>query len=109
MSAASAAAIELRSSSWPRLWPSRLNVASFLLVAPLLVFVLALIVVPTIMLLFRAIEDPVVSQTLPKSANALQHWSAASGPPSETAYASMGEELLRARKSGELGPLASRL
>jgi putative spermidine/putrescine transport system permease protein len=79
------------------------------MIAPLLVFVLVMVVAPTLMLLLRAVDDPLVARTLPRTTAALQDWSTAEGLPPEAAFEAIAVELHTARERGVLGTLSGRL
>lgn len=90
---------------------NRLN--AFFLTAPLLLFLLASFIVPIGMMLFRAVDDPVVGEALPRTVAALEQWDR-SDLPDEATYAALVEDLRTLRDSGTegramIGRLATRL
>ena len=54
------------------LFQKKLN--SFLLVTPLLLFIVVTFIFPIGDMLFRSVENQIVSQTLPKTVNSLNSW-----------------------------------
>lgn len=83
---------------------------AFLLVLPLLIFILVLFVVPIASMLTRSVDNPEVNSILPKTIIALQSWDASSGElPSEKVYETMALELLEAKKNGINGKVGKRL
>ena len=90
---------------------NRLN--AFFLTAPLLVFLLASFIVPIGMMLFRAVDDPIVGDALPRTVAALESWARAD-LPDEATYAAIVEDLRALRDGGTdgramIGRLATRL
>ncbi|MHA1600270.1 MAG: ABC transporter permease [Alphaproteobacteria bacterium] len=87
---------------------------AFLLTAPLLIMLLITLIVPIGFMLFRSVDDPVVGQAVPLTAQAIADWDAESGLPPEEAYAAIVTDLTRLRNSGTegkalIGRLATRL
>lgn len=78
------------------------------LVAPLGLFLMALFVIPIGVLLTHAFANPEVSQTLPRTLQALKSWDGRAAPPDQ-AYEALAEDLTRARTAGTTGELARRL
>jgi putative spermidine/putrescine transport system permease protein len=90
---------------------NRLN--AFFLTAPLLVFLLASFIVPIGMMLFRAVDDPIVGDALPRTVELLADWDRAD-LPAEATYAALVEDLRAMRDGGTdgramIGRLATRL
>jgi putative spermidine/putrescine transport system permease protein len=90
---------------------NRLN--AFFLTAPLLVFLLASFIVPIGMMLFRAVDDPIVGDALPRTVELLADWDRAD-LPAEATYAALVEDLRALRDGGTdgramIGRLATRL
>ncbi|MEL6316489.1 MAG: ABC transporter permease [Pseudomonadota bacterium] len=68
---------------------------AFMLVAPLLLFVLLSFIAPIADMLLRSVDNTIVPETLPKTVAALQEWDAASdGAPGEAVFAAMHADLL---------------
>ena len=83
------------------------RVRAFLLVAPLLAFVLLVFVGPVGLLLLRAVDNRAVSAALPQTAVAMAAWDGAGAPP-DTAWAAMVADL-RAAPSEVVADVAKRL
>lgn len=80
------------------------------LIAPLLVFVLLTFIAPIVDMLFRSVENQIVSETLPRTVIALQEWDPESGEaPGEAVYAAMAEDLQIAVEKKEHTRLGVRL
>ena len=80
---------------------------AFLLVAPLLAFLLITYTAPIVQMLVRSVMNPEVSESLPNTSSAIQDWDKAGLPP-EPVYAAMATDL---REGGRrtIGPVAARL
>ncbi len=82
---------------------------AFLLVAPLLVFILASFVVPIVaLLLYQGAYNDTYEARMPASTALLQQWDGVSEPTEEMA-AAMVADLAAARESKEIGKVASRV
>ena len=81
---------------------------AFSLTLPLLLFLALTFLVPIVVLLKRAIENPEVANALPRTAVALQGWNREGTPPAE-AYASLTRDLASLPDSADAGALARRL
>lgn len=81
---------------------------AFLLVAPLLAFLLFAFLIPIAGMLWRSVEDNELSQVLPRTVSAIKQWDG-KGLPDESAYAALAADLATAREAGTLGPAAKRL
>ncbi|MCV2882526.1 ABC transporter permease [Actibacterium sp. XHP0104] len=80
------------------------------LIAPLLIFVLLTFVAPIADMLFRSVENSIVSDTLPRTVLALKDWDAKSGElPDESVFAAMAEDLKIAEAEKKHITLAIRL
>ena len=77
-------------------------------VLPLLVFVSISFVLPIFDMLFRSVDNPVVSTYLPKTIEKLASWE---GPalPKEEVFETLARELLIAKKNRTVGKVAARL
>ena len=89
----------------------RLN--ALMLTAPLLIFLVASFIIPIAVMLFRAVDDPIVSEALPGTVEALASWDR-TDLPDEAAYAAVVEDLRALRDGGldgraMIGKLATRL
>jgi putative spermidine/putrescine transport system permease protein len=81
---------------------------AFSLTLPLLVFLALTFLVPIVVLLKRAIENPEVANALPRTAAALQGWNREGLPPAG-AYAALTRDLATLPDSADAGALARRL
>ena len=80
------------------------------LVAPALLFILLSFVWPIGMMLFRAVENSIVADTVPRTVAALAGWRAVGDEPPEAAvYAALGRDLRVAVKSKQHTRLGARL
>ena len=78
------------------------------LVLPLFVFVLFTFILPIFDMLFRSVDNPVVSRNLPVTLLELENWNG-KGSPNEAAFAAIAKELVTARENREMGKVATRL
>jgi putative spermidine/putrescine transport system permease protein len=78
------------------------------LTLPLLVFLLAVFIVPIGALLVRAVENPEVASTLNQTVAALDKWDRSSTPP-DVAYAALATDLANIAEQSDAGGLARRL
>ena len=78
------------------------------LVLPLGIFIFVTFMFPICLMLFRSVDNPVVSEGLPTTLSALEKWDG-KALPSEEAYAAMVADLIEARKENTIGKIASRL
>ena len=90
-----------RSQRMQRLW-------SFLLVAPLLLFILVSFIVPVFNMTLRGVENPQINSIMPRTAEALQSWDG-NGLPDESVYAALVADLKEGRRNKEIGKVATRL
>lgn len=86
----------------------RQRAAALALIAPLALFLAITFVMPIVALLARAVENPEVAATLPKTVAALVQWDRKE-PPTNLAYAALAEDLRVAKRQGNSGALAQRL
>ncbi len=71
------------------------KIRALLLVAPLLAFVLVTFLAPIADMLFRSVENQIVSETLPATVEALESWEAGSDTaPDEPVFAALYDDLL---------------
>ena len=88
----------------------RQKLRAFVLIAPLLVFVLLSFLAPIGDMLFRSVENQIVSETLPRTVKALADWDPASdAPPGEAAFRALGHDLVIAVERKTHTRLGSRL
>lgn len=79
-----------------------------LLVGPLALFLLAIFVIPIASLLTRAVDNPEVIETLPRTLRVLSHWDGRATPP-DAAFQALAEDLTQAKSTPAAGELARRL
>ncbi len=88
----------------------REKLRSFILIAPLLFFILLSFVAPIADMLFRSVENSIVSETLPKTVFALKSWDEKSGKlPEEPVFEALAADLKVAVKEKIHTRLGSRL
>lgn len=88
----------------------RQKIRALLLIAPLLVFVLVTFIAPIADMLFRSVENDIVSNTLPRTVVALEDWDSASGvSPDEAVFAALAADLAEAVKAKRHTQLGTRL
>jgi len=88
----------------------RQKLRALALIAPLLVFILITFIAPIADMLFRSVENEIVSNTLPKTVVELRDWQYASGQaPSEAVFAALAEDLQVAIAEKSHTRLGSRL
>ncbi|SFI78984.1 ABC transporter permease [Celeribacter neptunius] len=67
---------------------------ALMLIAPLLIFILVTFILPVADMLYRSVENQIVSETLPKTVVALESWDADSGEaPDEAVFAALAADL----------------
>ena len=81
---------------------------AFLLVAPLLLFILVSFIFPIVQMLWRSIDNPEVTDAIPQTAALLEDWNG-EGLPSEQVYAAFIEEISADGKRQEMGRMGARL
>ena len=75
----------------------RQELRAFLLVAPLLVFVLVTFIAPILDMLFRSVENEIVQETVPRVVAELEEWSPAEEElPSDSVFEAMMYDLVEA-------------
>ncbi len=87
---------------------TRKRIAALALIAPLAIFLMLTFVVPIASLLMRAVENPEVAATLPKTVQALAGWDR-KGVPADAAYVALAEDLAASKASNSTGALARRI
>ncbi len=88
----------------------RQKIRALMLIAPLLVFVVVTFIAPIADMLFRSVENDIVSNTLPRTVIALEDWDAASGvAPDEVVFAALAADLTEAVKAKRHTQLGTRL
>ena len=86
----------------------RSSVTALAFVLPLFAFTLFTFLIPIGSLLYRSIYNPTVSDALPQTVAALQHWDGRT-LPDEATFAVLAQELVAARKAEVIGKVASQL
>ena len=80
------------------------------LIAPLLIFILVTFIAPIADMLFRSVENQIVSDTLPRTTAVLADWDADSGePPAEPVFAALFHDMFVAAEAKEHTKLGTRL
>ncbi|MBF9030901.1 ABC transporter permease subunit [Rhodobacterales bacterium HKCCE3408] len=83
---------------------------ALMLIAPLLIFILVTFVAPIADMLFRSVENQIVSETVPRTIVALDEtWSDHDAVPGEAVFAAMAYDLKEAAERREHTRLGSRL
>ena len=78
------------------------------LIAPLVLFLLLVFLVPIVALLYKSVGNPEVVSGMPRTVAAIASWDGR-GLPAEPVYKAAGEDLAEARKNQTLGDLSKRL
>ncbi|WP_434560596.1 ABC transporter permease [Pseudomonas sp. Z5-35] len=78
------------------------------LIAPLVLFLLLVFLVPIVALLFKSVSNPEVVGAMPRTVAAVSAWDGR-GLPGEPVYKAASEDLAEARKNQTLGDLSKRL
>ncbi len=81
---------------------------AFLLVSPLLFFLLFVFIVPILAMAWRSVYNPEVRNFLPETAEALAEWDGESVPPEEV-YAAMANDLVVGTENRTIGRAAARI
>ena len=88
----------------------REKLRSFVLIAPLLFFIVMSFLLPIADMLFRSVENDIVPNTLPETVEVLADWDSSSGElPSEEVYAAFYRDFSEAREQRIHTRLGSRL
>ncbi|SFD69994.1 ABC transporter permease [Roseivivax sediminis] len=86
------------------------KIRALALIAPLLLFVLLTFIAPIADMLFRSVENEIVSETLPRTVEALADWDYDSGEsPGDEVYAALYDDLFLAQERKEHTRLGTRL
>lgn len=78
------------------------------LIAPLVLFLLLVFLVPIVALLYKSVSNPEVVGGMPRTVTAVAAWDGR-GLPAESVYKAVSEDLADARKNQTLGDLSKRL
>ncbi len=88
----------------------RQKLRALMLIAPLLIFVLVTFIAPIVDMLFRSVENQIVSETLPKTVVALEDWDDESGElPGNTVFNAAYEDIFLAAEKKLHTRLGTRL
>lgn len=88
----------------------RQKLRALMLIMPLLVFIMLTFIIPIGQMLFRSVENQIVSDVLPTTVAALDEWSVKSGEaPSEDVFYALTQDLVLAAERKEHTRLGSRL
>jgi putative spermidine/putrescine transport system permease protein len=88
----------------------RQKLSALLLIAPLLIFILITFIAPIADMLFRSVENQIVSDTLPRTTQTLSDWESESGEtPGAPVYKALYEDLFIAQERKLHTRLGSRL
>lgn len=86
----------------------RKKLTAFLLVTPLLLFIVVTFVVPIFDMMRRSIDNPEIGEVLPRTTEALQAWDGRDLPP-ESVYAALAADMVEGRENRTTGRVATRL
>ncbi len=81
---------------------------AFLLVAPLLAFILLSFILPVANLLWQGVHDPVFAQHMPQTSAAVAAWDG-DGLPGEDAFRALAQDLASAQANRTIGQVATRI
>ena len=88
----------------------RKTITAFVLVVPLLAFILITFVFPIGDMLLRSVQNPVVADLLPRTVDALESWDPASGElPPEAVFAAAAEEFAERHQEKLIGKVSGRI
>ncbi|MEM6942896.1 MAG: ABC transporter permease [Pseudomonadota bacterium] len=87
----------------------REKIRAFMLVAPLLFFILLTFVAPIVDMLLRSIDNEIVPNTIPGTVEALADWDPSSGVPDENVFRALYFDMFLAAEAKEHTRLGSRL
>lgn len=90
------------------LWVNR-ELRLFLLVLPLLLFIVITVVVPVAQFLYRAIDNNLLADNLPRVAASLADWQPSDGLPDDASLSALADDIRAAREAGMLGQVAQAL
>jgi putative spermidine/putrescine transport system permease protein len=86
------------------------KIRAFLLVLPLLVFIILTFLAPIARMMFFSFDNPVIINLFPNTIAALQDWDPTGAPtPPENVYKTFAAEMSRASKDRTIGKAATRL
>ncbi len=86
----------------------RNKIRASMLVAPLVIFIIVTFVAPIGNMLYRSVDDPLVSDFMPQTTEALENWDEQQ-LPDEAVYAALAQDIIEGRKAKTIGKAAKRL
>ncbi len=86
----------------------RNRVKAFLLVTPLLLFILFTFLIPILQMLWRSVDNPELGESIPQTLQLLAEWDGQSLPP-EAVFAALAAEMKAGRKAKTIGKVGARL
>jgi putative spermidine/putrescine transport system permease protein len=86
----------------------RRRITAFLLVLPLLAFIVITFIMPIGDMLWRSVENQAITDNLPRTLEAMEDWDGEGLPP-ESVYAAMVEDLRVGQAERTIGPVGIRL
>ena len=84
------------------------RIKAFLLVLPLLAFIVITFVIPIADMLYRSVDNPRLASLMPETMAALNEWDN-QDLPDEQVFESLVKEVLALRASGDIGKVGSRV
>ena len=84
------------------------RIRAVLLVLPLFVFIFFSFLYPIALMLYRSVENPLIAEHMVETVAILENWDVKE-VPSEEAFAALANDLVAARKTREIGKIATRL
>lgn len=84
------------------------RIRAVLLVMPLFVFIFFSFLYPIALMLYRSVENPLIAEHMVETVAVLENWDV-KAVPGEEAFAALAKDLVAARKSREIGKIATRL
>jgi len=84
------------------------RIRAVLLVMPLFIFIFFSFLYPIALMLYRSVENPLIAEHMPETVAILEEWDV-SAVPDEEAFAALAKDLVAARKSREIGKVATRM
>ncbi len=86
----------------------RRKIRAAALVAPLFLFLLATFIIPILLLLYRAVDNPELLQVMPRTAEAVHQWDGRD-LPGEPVFEALADDMRQARKDRTIGKAGKRL
>ncbi len=86
----------------------RNRLRAFLLVTPLLLFILFTFLIPILQMLWRSVDNPELGESIPQTLQLLAEWDGESLPP-EAVFAALAAEMKAGREAKTIGKVGARL